>query len=112
MVWCQARSQDFSWGGGGEYPKNPDQIINIGTISHASAEDTWLLWRSGGGLPRKNGKFEILRLLGNALKSSIIPSPTYFLFITRQTFLASWGGGGGEGVDTPRFSPLPTGLGI
>ena len=29
LVLKQARSQDFSWGGGGAYVKNRDQIINF-----------------------------------------------------------------------------------
>ena len=48
-------------GGGGEgggrgvaYPKYPNQIINVGTIGHTSAEDTRLLGGSGSMLPRKN----------------------------------------------------------
>ena len=39
MLSLQARSQDFSWGGGGAYLKNRDQIINIRTIHYASSAD-------------------------------------------------------------------------
>ena len=31
-------ARNFYWGGGGAYFKNRDQIINVGTLSHARAE--------------------------------------------------------------------------
>ena len=50
-------------GGGGAYPKNPDQIINILTINHVRAEDTRLLGGPGACTPGKMLKLEILKLL-------------------------------------------------
>ena len=48
---------------GGAHPKNTDQIINIGTIGPASAEDTCKTFRRSKRCPGKKLKFEILKLL-------------------------------------------------
>ena len=56
-------TQIFRGWEGGTYLNNQDQIINIGMIGHASGKDTRRFGGPGGVLPRKNLKFEILRLL-------------------------------------------------
>ena len=42
VLGSQARSQDFSWGGGGggAYVKNRDQRIHFWTIHYGCSEDT------------------------------------------------------------------------
>ena len=52
MGTTQARSQDFSRGGGaGAHLKNRDQIINVGMAGRASAEDTKVSTGLGGIAP-------------------------------------------------------------
>ena len=48
---------------GGAYLKNGVQIINVGMLGHASAEDTRLLGGPGACFLRKILKFEIFKLL-------------------------------------------------
>ena len=82
--------------GGVAYLKNRDQIITVGIIGHASAEDTKLLGGGGSAGMLLRQHFEIFdpQIAVNILKVSILPLPRYFVSFQifydpiRQTFLA------------------------
>ena len=65
----------FHWGGGGAYPNNWDQTINVGILGHASAKDTKVLGRFEDIIPWKNCEILHPPKAGNALKLSILLSP-------------------------------------
>ena len=79
--------------------KNRDQIINVGMVGHASAEDTRVLGGSGGILPRKYFEIPGPQTAGNALERSILLHHIILyhfksLYYHRRTFLTPGGGGG------------------